>query len=86
MKYRVKKKMVKRKCTKLGDNIKQANIQVVGIPEKGQGKQKKKFREIIAKYFPNLMKTVSPQFLESQQILRRRNMKKATPRSYQDHN
>lgn len=45
----------------------QSNIYVTGVTEKGVGRKRKKYLiEIIAKTFPNLMKSINPRVQEDQ--------------------
>ena len=43
------------------------------------GRQKKIFWEMMARSFPNFMKTINPQIFKAQQTPISRNMKKTTP-------
>lgn len=56
---------------KLWDNFKQPNIQVIGVPKEERWGEKKIFKDIMAKFFPNLMKCKRSQ--------REKSIKNATP-------
>ena len=64
-----------------GDNIKQANLQIIGLPE---GEEKEKgieniFEEIMAENFPNL-KDTDIKIQEAQRAPNKLNLKRPTPR------
>ena len=66
----------------LWDNIKRANIQIIGFPE---GEEKKKgtekiFEEIIVENFPNMGKEIVNQIQEAQKVPHRINPRRNTPR------
>ena len=51
----------------LWDNVKRTNIHIIGVPEREERKgQKKIFKEIIAKNFPNMGKEPLTQIQEAQ--------------------
>ena len=60
------------------DNIKQANIQIIGIPEEKEKKKgyEKIFEEIIVENFPNMKKEIVNQVQEVQGVPHRINPKR----------
>ena len=75
------KKKHKSNIRDLGDNIKQANLYIIGIPE---GKEKEKgieniFEEIVAENFPNL-KDTDIKMQKAQRAPNKLNPNRPTPR------
>ena len=67
----------------LWDNIKQANIRIIGVPEEEERKKgyEKIFEEIIVENFPNIEKEIVNQFQEeAQRVPYRINPRRSTPR------
>ena len=67
----------------LWDNIKQANIRIIGVPEEEERKKgyEKIFEEIIVENFPNIEKEIVNQFQEeAQKVPYRINPRRSTPR------
>ena len=67
----------------LWDNIKQANIRIIGVPEEEERKKgyEKIFEEIIVENFPNMEKEIVNQFQEeAQRVPYRINPRRSTPR------
>ena len=61
----------------LWDNIKCANIQIIGVPEEEKKKGYKKFfEEIIVENFPNMEKEIVTQLQESQRVPYRINLRR----------
>ena len=68
--------------TDLWDNIKHANLHILGIPE---GEEREKgienvFEEIVAENFPNLKEETDIQVQEAQRVPYRINPRRNTPR------
>ena len=82
---RKKEKRIKRnedKLRDLWDNVKQPNIQIIGVPEE-EDKQKdheKILEEIIVENFPKMGKEIVTQVQETKRVLNRVNPKRNTPR------
>ena len=66
----------------LWDNIKQANIRIIGVPEEEERKKgyEKIFEEILVENFPNMEKEIVNQVQEAQRLLYRINPRRSTPR------
>ena len=65
----------------LWDNIKCANVCIIGVPEEEREKGPEKiFEEIIAKSFRNMGKEIVNQVQEAQRITGRINPRRNTPR------
>ena len=66
----------------LRDNIKQTNIQIVGVPEEGQKKKgyEKFFEEFIVENFCNMEKEIIKQVQEAQRVPYRINPRRNMPR------
>ena len=66
----------------LWDNIKRANIRIIGVPEEEEKKKgtEKIFEEIIVENFPNMGKEIFNQVLEAQRVPHRINPRRNTPR------
>ena len=64
------------------DNIKQANIQIIGIPEEKEKKKgyEKIFEEIIVENFPNMKKEIVSQVQEAQRAPYRIDPRRSMPR------
>ena len=81
---KLKKKMKRTEDTlrDLCDNIKCANIQIIGIPEEKEKKKgyEKIFEEIIVENFPNMKKEIVNQVQEVQGVPHRINPRRNTPR------
>ena len=79
MKQRGKKKRIKRNednLRDLWDNVKRPNIQIIGVPEEEDDKEKgheKLLKEIIAENFPKMGKEIATQVQETQRIPNRIN-------------
>ena len=68
----------------LWDNIKHANILIIGIPEEEEKKKgyEKIFEEIIVENFPNMEKEIVNQVQEAQRVPYRINLRRNTPDIY----
>ena len=65
----------------LWDNIKHANIQIIGVPEEEKKKgYEKTFEEIIVENFPNMEKEIVNQVQEGLRVAYRLNPRKNMPR------
>ena len=66
----------------LRDNIKDTNIQIIGVPEEEETKKgyEKIFEEIIVENFPNMEKEIVNQVQEAQRVPYRINPRRNTPR------
>ena len=66
----------------LWDNIKRANIQIIGVSEEEEKKKgtEKIFEEIIVEKFPNMGKEIVNQVQEGQRVAYRINPRRNTPR------
>ena len=66
----------------LWDNIKQTNIQIIGVLEEEEKKKgcEKIFEEIIDETFPNVEKEIVNQVQEAQRVPYRINARRNTPR------
>ena len=66
----------------LWDNIKRANIRIIGVPEEEEKKKgtEKIFEEIIVENFPNMGKEIVNQVLEAQRVPYRIIPRRNTPR------
>ena len=65
----------------LWDNIKCANVCIIGVPEEEREKGPEKiFEEIIAKSFRNMGKEIVNQVQEAQRVPERINPRRITPR------
>ena len=66
----------------LWDNIKHANLYIIGVPEAEEGEKgiKNLFEEIIAENFPNLKKETDIQVQEVQRVPNKMNPNRPTPR------
>ena len=64
------------------DNIKRADIQIMGVPEEEEKKEgtEKIFEEIIIENFPNMGKEIGDQVQEHQRVPYRKNPKRNTLR------
>ena len=80
-----KKKRMKRtehSLRDLWDNIKRANIRIIGVSEREEREKgpKKIFEEIIVENFPNMGKEIATQVQEAQRVPGRINPRRNTPR------
>ena len=66
----------------LWDNVKHANIRVIGAPEEEEKKKgyEKIFEQIIVENFPNMEKEIVNQVQEAERVPCRRNPRRNTPR------
>ena len=66
----------------LWDNIKNTNIQIMGVPEEEEKKKgyEKVFEEIIVENFPNMEKKIVDQVQEAQRVPHRINPRRNTPK------
>ena len=66
----------------LWDNIKQTNIQLIGVPEEEEKERgsEKIFEEIIVENFPNMGKEIVTQIQEARRVPNRINPRRNTPK------